>query len=662
VALASCRGDDTNRIQALAGEESYELRPTAAGEVIRVTNPSGDIRNLTAEDIAAYSANKTEVDTVPTVTLAQTQEALLQDWERRGTEDIEVTFDLLSPIGDVDERGFMQELRDSGDDSARKQVAVRARHERFEPVRVGVRTEIARQGGLVRGAHWLTNQLVTTLKGSKIRAVSRAGGVVSWSENRRDIVNHGYNGDTVRNATMSVRFLNAGVRGACNTGACKKVAILEAMGSVGDPNPIGRDHYAFKRANGTSRISPIRSCGPTTLTCPFDTTPGPTTPTHATWIAGILAGSIEAGQDPNITNALARRERGGVAPEKAFAFTRWGGEFYSGGGCEAMNAGLQTAFYDGANVINASFGLGPTGNASTFDCAGTNATIRSLAANGIVVVASSGNAGDNTTNYPSVRPEVITVGGVSTEVQSTPYSSTVLDPNSSRSKVNITVNGVTYVGHYPVNIVAPSTVFLQADIQPGAYGGADITGTSISAPIVSGITTLLRDVYSNFAMKAWHVQSSILALGDGFEGPGFGGVSYRTGAGRIYARFPTAAGFGNAGWVWGNNVIVIGPSQEICTTVNGGNVLTGFTQWKYGATWDEPNMANAADIDFYVRDADTNATLASQTDRTIFQHFRLGSATFAGRRLKVCASAWHIPAGQTRTVYSTDFIHNNGSD
>jgi hypothetical protein len=63
-----------------------------------------------------------------------------------------------------------------------------------------------------------------------------------------------------------------------------------------------------------------------------------------------------------------------------------------------------------------------------------------------------------------------------------------------------------------------------------------------------------------------------------------------------------------------------------------------------------------------VREIPTNNAVASQTDYSIFNRFRLTAAALAGKRLKVCAYAYFIPAYQSRRVYATDFVHNNYAD
>lgn len=89
---------------------------------------------------------------------------------------------------------------------------------------------------------------------------------------------------------------------------------------------------------------------------------------------------------------------------------------------------------------------------------------------------------------------------------------------------------------------------------------------------------------------------------------------------------------------------------------------SGYAGWKLGLTWDEPDIADAADIDVRVRDTVTNTIIASQTDYAIHNRIRLANAALVGRRLQVCVQAFHVPPGQTRKIFVTDFAHNHWGD
>jgi hypothetical protein len=89
--------------------------------------------------------------------------------------------------------------------------------------------------------------------------------------------------------------------------------------------------------------------------------------------------------------------------------------------------------------------------------------------------------------------------------------------------------------------------------------------------------------------------------------------------------------------------------------------MTGYGQFKLGGTWDEPTPSTAAgDLDFEVRDVNTNAVIASQTDYNLYQKIRLTSAELSGRRIKVCAKGYSLPG--TRKLFATHFAHADGQD
>jgi Subtilase family len=429
------------------------------------------------------------------------------------------------------------------------------------------------------------------------------------------------------------------------------------------PNHITKAHYGFGVAGSTSthRFSNIRFCSSSTCVSEMSS-PEPRSGTHGSVVTGVLGGSIEAGQDPGFptpTSAflptLSQRKRSFVAPNELL-------NYYRVDSCEGISMALQAALFDQGPVTNASFQFGLNADGMLADCAGLNADIHNFATFSGVLVFAAGNEGVAGIPYPIMRPEVIAVGAVDSDT-TIPYGSTPIGSNSSYQAFSLPLGGGSGL-HRPVQVVAPQVMTLIPHTSPNQYWG-NSGGTSMPAPVVSGIAALLRDVYGVPAGPGWKVQAAVLAMGDGFN-PGQStmttGTSVQAGAGHVFARYPRAQSFGGAAWFWDSLAVnLAGAGSVACVPLNAGSPLPTLSQWKMGATWDEPNTVTAAaDIDFWVRDVVSGVTLASQTDYNIFNRMRLAGSAVSGKRLELCATAYTSPG--PRTVYITHFGHNDGAD
>ena len=127
--------------------------------------------------------------------------------------------------------------------------------------------------------------------------------------------------------------------------------------------------------------------------------------------------------------------------------------------------GINWAVAHGAKILNLSLG----GDA---DSPVLHDAVSSAVANGAVVVVAAGNSGDDVPEYPAAYPEAVAVAATDTDGALTDFSS---------------------YGSW-VDVAAPGFDILSTEIADSsgndnyAYGD----GTSFSAPIVSGVVTLLR--------------------------------------------------------------------------------------------------------------------------------------------------------------------------
>ena len=226
---------------------------------------------------------------------------------------------------------------------------------------------------------------------------------------------------------------------------------------------IDTDHPDFVRSDGSSILSPmsynattqekVSDCGVAVLddTNRFD----PSDPeyearyeTHGTEVSGLIA-ALHNGEGIN-----------GVAPEADFLFIRCSttnGAFRA----SDLQEALEYAIAAGANVINMSYSTSAIATSPL-----QSAVIKQAHEQGIVLVASAGNDSSIFTAYPAGQADVIGVGAVTSDS----------DP---------TLTTYTNYGKNTCDIYAPGNVLTTIN---GSWG--EVSGTSFSAPIVSGIVAL----------------------------------------------------------------------------------------------------------------------------------------------------------------------------
>ncbi len=204
---------------------------------------------------------------------------------------------------------------------------------------------------------------------------------------------------------------------------------------------------------------------------------------HGTFIAGII------GAETNNLIGIA-----GAAPKvkllnvRAFDANGYGQE-------DDVASAILYAVMMGAKVINMSFG-------DTQFSYVLRDVIRYAYNKGVVLVASSGNSGDDQPHYPSGYTEVISVGN-STEDDNVASSSSF----GSR-----------------LDLVAPGTDILTTD-KDGGY--SEVSGTSASAPFVSAAAGLLLSL-GNFSND--EIKQILKTTADDIDAPGW---DIHSGAGRL---------------------------------------------------------------------------------------------------------------------------------
>ncbi len=209
----------------------------------------------------------------------------------------------------------------------------------------------------------------------------------------------------------------------------------------------------------------------------------------------------------------------------------------------SIAAGVNWAVDHGADVINISIG---DSHASTV----VHSAIIHAHELGIPVISSSGNY-PNTISYPASHPEVISVASLDNEGNKSGFSSVI-------SKVDVAAPGE--------NIFSPAWNSTDGDHWSTKINATrNVTGTSFSAAIVSGLVALVRSVNVNLSPDEIKAVLTSTATDSGDPGNEAG-----VGAGQVDAEaalratafvamhntwypadFPVASGQISRTWLWG---------------------------------------------------------------------------------------------------------------
>ncbi|NKB69954.1 MAG: S8 family serine peptidase [Candidatus Latescibacteria bacterium] len=186
-------------------------------------------------------------------------------------------------------------------------------------------------------------------------------------------------------------------------------------------------------------------------------------------------------------------------------------------------AGLEWADSLGAHIVSSSLGynIWDDGSGYSYEQLDGNTALTSQAAalavqRGLVLVVSAGNEGDNSWRYitaPADAEGVIAVGAVQ-------RGTDIIARFSSR--------GPTSDQRIKPDVVAPGGAVVVADIRSGAY--KTTSGTSFSAPLVSGVCALLLQVH-----PSWGPQQVLQALRQTADDLGPAGPDTTFGWGRVNA-------------------------------------------------------------------------------------------------------------------------------
>ncbi|MFI5733478.1 S8 family serine peptidase [Kribbella sp. NPDC051587] len=212
--------------------------------------------------------------------------------------------------------------------------------------------------------------------------------------------------------------------------------------------------------------------------------------------------------------------------------------------------GIDWAVAHGAKVINMSLSSGA-------DSTIMHDAVKRAVDKGVVVVVAAGNYGTEAPRYPAAYPEVITVGA-------TDHAGVLTDFSSYADAVDVAAPGTDILSTGPRSLT-PS------GYEPYWY----CTGTSCSAPIVSGLAALIKNRWPTYtpAQVAARIKSTARDAGprgnDKFYGAGILDA-YGALGGRWTTDFPVAAA---------DNNDQPARATAVTTTATGSTVTEGDIDW-----------------------------------------------------------------------------------
>jgi len=514
-----------------------------------------------------------------------------------------------------------------------------------------------------------------------IRAVvplDRVEQILEWTE-PEEIVRNGpyevgpsayYSGYETRAGLRASDFLNYGYTG--NTGGQSSGRVRVG---IYDSNVLASGHPGFKRWHlfgWISRFQAIWNCEHSA--CSSYSPPQGTS--HGSAVTSVAVGSIEAGQDPSISDPTERVKHSGISSgADIYYYTSVGSPGY----VDTNIAVAQRAIEDGIDVFNRSGWWGICTNCDA-QCTGGGytATMRNMANAGILYVTAIGNSGDPggcTADYPATVRHGLAIGALGSHNDTSAYDDLSVASFTARGGMDIYSNGAwRYNALAIADLVAPGCIrnlnnFTGTWIGIYGYDTTGLCGTSLAAPVVTGSVALVKDALyqSGYAVNDVDILlAHMLLMGDGYKSDSGQimnlGVDQRSGAGRVHLWYPSSQNLTPpAGW--GCHKFAITHNQTVSFWVGPpGPESTSITQWKAALTFNEPDLMNAADIDLQVwntcPEGGGEVLIMADLSTDIRSRIRLLGHQIGDRCLQYRVHGWYVPQGQSRTVSVCDYYHS----
>lgn len=497
------------------------------------------------------------------------------------------------------------------------------------------------------------------------------------ADHREGGVLQAYGGEEIRNGMRTNAFVSNGLTGdsGSRVGGRIRFGAIEAD-TPPTTNWPNRAHAGFYYPGTmTSRIIYVADCR--SGTCISSSSTGQNT--HGGYVTKVLAGSIEAGQDPGVTNGVERRRRSGQASGSEVYY------YLVTNSCSSWSAAVAEAVVQGIDIANISAYIGCNGSIgespcwADCDCGGLNADLESAADNGVLVVSAHGNfydPGVGTCNaiYPALRRSGLSASALNTPTVGTIYDTTSSSFYSSRGgmAIRLHTNTVIQDAFAVADLAAPGDHSYLYTTPPFGYDTTGtISGSSFAAPAVAGAAGMLRE---HFQSIGWGPNARVLLvnmilMGDSYAfdwgGDHRNGMDPRSGAGRTHMHYASATNL-TSPWGWGWHTFNIGNSSTVSFSVwDAGPKSPFMRQWKVAMTWKETNYAAAADIVLEVWNTCPSGggpavLVAGDLSYDNRKRIELVQSEISNRCLeyRIRTFSNSMPVGQARTVYVADYFHS----
>ena len=620
VALAGCTPADEEasdvlheeldaraEIEAVGPQPGRFASPDARGEQVEV-DEWGAARSIQPEAARSWFIDAAEIEARrgsggPTRTPPPTMTERTIDRARARPAD-----EQLRLLVKVDAPAFdFKTLRGTAG-SARRSL-IEGRKSSVQTAQARVEPDLAALGATVIGRRWISTHLVVEARAGDVETIAKLPGVAEVVIDDPGQSNAIYDGWDVRHQLLTDHMIDSGfdsLQGAREGDGRIRIGIIEADGASPRANWPDPDHVGWLTwpTSTYNRLRAVDSCSATSCTA---TTPGTTGNTHGSCVTWAAGGDLTDGQDPDHGGAVARERRSGVAVESRLFY-------YNGGNfCSGYETALEQAVTDDLDVVNMSLSI-PAGQCDEdYDCM-TDAIVAAHDA-GILVVAAAGNNGHDgncTLAYPALRPHVLAVGGTESDDTVAYNDQQLLDRMvngtrvwSAQGPVPITLNAGGARDTAGVDLLAPGVLRYNFTDADNYNTGAWWAGTSMAAPIASGIAANLRDFYESIgwngpANEAEPLMINMLVLGDNWDfdidADRTERISDTSGFGRLKVHFPSGASL-NGPWGWGWRSEHLDQGETKTWTVGGsGAESTAVDEFKWAVTWFDPDMNDASDV------------------------------------------------------------------
>jgi len=585
---------------------------------------------------------------------------------------------------DANERSFAAKSLRSLPDAARageitqRKQSILAKQDR-------VALAIQKLGGTVLSRRWLVDGLVVEASGLAVDQILALREVEDASISEGEIQNEvmaGYDGIDIRSMLDTASFENAhyAADGGGRAGGNIRVGFI-------DLEKIACQHVGWLDSeNGPSRLLRTYLCSSWYGVCFSSSSYCTQDASHATEVASIAVGSIEQQQDPSYPGfwTSEQKRRSGIASEAdvyQYTLLRWP---LVNDACDLVTA-VEQAVADGVDVLNMSVGFGYPYCGLTENKCGLNEAFAAALNGGVLMVKSAGNEpykGTCNVTYPAQQPTILAVSGVKNDnfnPPPIPYHETLKNGAGAAGRIQLTALDFSLVEYPVVGLVAPMS-HSYTPYSPTSYYGPDgKAGTSLAAPVVSGIAAVLKQALKangyNTDDDARTLMANVLLAGDGFYGypynysyyKSYDKVSTSTGYGRVHARFPNSPELGTSSG-WGTQPGTLYPGQQLDIVVNNGNRIDANVlglKWVVLTDWDNlpfPPKIKVRVVNTCPSGGGAPYTVATASSMSALRHMlRLNSYQVAGSCLRLEIEAVSVPT-QGVGIHSAYYYYSSNID